>query len=246
MSCKTHTALVTGATGGIGKAIALSLAKKGYNVVVHYHKNASLAKDIVDEIKKYSNAIAISADLSKTQDIEVLFTKAREYFSKIDTIVTAAGVAHYGDFQSITDEDYERVTGINLKGTLMSVKYALKDMLKLEYGRIVAISSIWGEVGASQEVLYSATKSALSGFVKGLSKELSDTGITVNAVAPGVVDTAMLDHFSTSDKDYLLSQIPSGRFAKAEEVASLVTFLCSDEAEYITGEIIGINGGFGK
>ncbi|MBQ2714813.1 MAG: SDR family oxidoreductase [Clostridia bacterium] len=246
MSCKARTALVTGATGGIGEAVALSLAKKGYNVVVHFHKNAEKAQNLVNEIKKYSNALAIQADLSKECEIEKLFLSARAYFSKIDTVVTCAGIAHYGSFESTKEEDFDRLVNVNVKGTLMCVKHALSDMYKLNYGRVVCISSIWGEVGASQEVLYSATKSAISGFVKALAKETADSGITVNAVSPGVVDTNMLNHFSSSDKDYLLSQIPVGRFASSNEVASLVSFLCSEDAEYITGEIMGLNGGFGK
>ena len=246
MNCKTHTALVTGATGGIGEEICLSLAEKGYNIVVCYNKNEQKAQELVEKIKKLSNAISVQADLSKGCDVDRLFREARAYFSKIDTLVTVAGVAHYGSFDSTTEEDFDRVCGINLKGTALCMKHALKDMLSLNYGRIVAISSIWGEVGASQEVLYSATKSAITGLVKALSKEVADCNITVNAVAPGVVDTAMLDHFSDTDKEYLLSQIPVGRFAKAKEVADLVSFLCSDSGQYLTGEIIGLNGGFGK
>ncbi len=246
MNCKTHTALITGATGGIGEAIALRLAKDGYNIVVCYNKNHEKAEELVKKIKTISNAIAIQADVSKGQDIERLFNESRAYFSKIDTVVTVAGVAHYGDFASTTEEIFDNVSGINFKGTALTIAHALKDMKKLSYGRIVAISSIWGEVGASQEVLYSATKSAIAGLVKGLAKETAEDGITVNAVSPGVVDTAMLNHFSETDKECLLSEIPCGRFAKPEEIASLVAFLCSPDASYVTGEIIGINGGFGK
>ena len=246
MNCKTHTALITGATGGIGSAIALTLAKKGYNIVVCYNSNEEKAQELVKEIKTYSNAIALQCDVSSGVAVLELFKNARAYFSKIDTVITCAGIAHYGDFAKTQEEDFDRVAGINFKGTALTISNAIPDMQKLGYGRIIAISSIWGEVGASQEVLYSATKSAIEGLVKGLSKELADTGITVNAVSPGVVETPMLNHFSDTDKDYLLSQIPAGRFAKAQEVASLASFLCSEDAGYITGEIIGINGGFGK
>lgn len=241
---RTHTAIITGATGGIGQAITLTLARHGYNVVVCYNKNITQAQQLVEECKKYSNAIAVQADLSSGSGVDKCFCEARNYFGKIDTVVTCAGIAHYQAFQDMTEEDFDYVTDTNFKSTALTVSKAIPDMLKLNYGRIVAISSIWGEVGGSGEVLYSATKSAISGMVKALAKELAPSGITVNAVAPGVVDTNMLDHFKGADREYLLSQIPLGRFCTPQEVASLVYHLVSEDSGYITGEIIQMTGGF--
>lgn len=241
---RTHTAIITGATGGIGSAITTLLAKRGYNVVVCYNKNDAMATKLVSEAKKYSNAIMVQADLSSGSGVDKCFSEARSYFGKIDTIVTCAGIAHYQAFQDMTEDDFDYVTNTNFKSTALVVSKAIPDMLKLNYGRIVAISSIWGEIGGSGEVLYSATKSAISGMVKALSKELAPSGITVNAVAPGVVDTNMLDHFKGADRDYLLSQIPLGRFCTPQEVASLVCHLVSEESSYITGEVIQMTGGF--
>lgn len=243
---RVRTVMITGATGGIGRAITLSLAKQGYNTIVCYNKNQSVAEELVIEAKKYSNSIAIQADLSKGSEIDDCFKKARQYFGKIDTLVTCAGVAHYQAFQDMTEEDFDYLTDTNFKSTALTISRAIPDMLKLGFGRIVAITSIWGEVGGSGEVLYSATKSAISGLVKALAKELAPSSITVNAIAPGVVDTSMLDHFSNSDKDYLLSQIPVGRFCSPEEVASLVSHVISDDASYLTGQIIRLTGGFGE
>lgn len=241
---RTRTAMITGATGGIGKAVTISLAKRGFNVVVCYNKNQTLAENIVTEAKKYSNAIAVQADLRKGVEVDDCFKKAREYFGKIDVLVTCAGVAHYQNFQDMTEEDFDYVCDTNFKSTALTISKAIPDMLKLGWGRIVAISSIWGEIGGSGEVLYSATKSAVSGIVKALSKELAPSSITVNAIAPGVVDTNMLEHFKGAEREYLLSQIPVGRFCTPDEVASLVCHLVSDDSQYITGEIIQMTGGF--
>ncbi len=243
---KTRTALITGASGGIGSAIALALAKAGYNIVVHYNENKKNALALVDEIKKYTNAIAIQANLEHLENAEKLYNEAVTYFNTIDTIVCACGIAHYDSFENLNEETYRRVTDINLGSQLLLISKALPRMRGKSYGRIVVISSIWGEVGGSWEVLYSSTKSALIGACKALSKEVAGDGITVNVVSPGVIDTAMLDKFSTDEKELLLKDVPAGRFGKPEDVASLVAFLCSDSAGYITGETISVGGGFGK
>lgn len=243
---KTHTVLITGASGGIGCSIALTLAKEGYNVVVHYNKNEKQAKKLESEIKKYSNAISIQADLSKPENAITLYEKSEQYFGFIDTVVCVAGVAHYESFESLTPETYRSVCDINLGSHMCLIAKALPKMRQKTYGRIVVISSIWGETGASYEVLYSTTKSALIGMTKALSKEVAEYNITVNAVSPGVIDTAMLDKFSNSEKAELISQIPIGRFGSVQDVANAVSFLCSEKSSYITGEVISVNGGFGK
>lgn len=243
---RTRTAIITGATGGIGQAITILLSKRGYNVVVCYNKNQVLAEKLVDEAKKYSNAIAVQADLKNVTEVEACFKKARDYFGKVDILVTCVGVAHYQSFQDMTEADFDYVCDTNFKSTALTISKAIPDMLKLGWGRIVAISSIWGEIGGSGEVLYSATKSAISGMVKALAKELAPSNITVNAIAPGVVDTNMLEHFKGAEREYLLSQIPVGRFCTPDEVASLVCHLVSDDSSYITGEVIRMTGGFGE
>ena len=243
---KTRTALITGASGGIGSAIALTLAKEGYNIVVHYNSNEEKAKILENEIKKYSNAICIQADLSNPDNANILYEKSAEYFGFIDTIICVAGIAHYESFESLTANTYRKVCDINLGSHMCLIARALPKMRQKSYGRIVVISSIWGETGASYEVLYSTTKSALIGMTKALSKEVAENFITVNAITPGVINTAMLDSFSQSEQDELLSQIPVGRFGTPDDVANAVSFLCSEKASYITGEVLGVNGGFGK
>ena len=240
------TAIVTGASGGIGKAISITLAKEGYNIVVHYNKNEKSANELVQEIKKYSNAISVQADLSNLENADTLYKKANEYFGFIDTVDCVAGVAHYDSFESLNADTYHKVCDINLGSHMLLISRALPQMRAKNYGRIVVISSVWGETGASWEVLYSTTKSALIGMTKALSKEVASHGITVNAITPGVIDTAMLDKFSPIEKEDLLSQIPIGRFGTSQDVASAVKFLVSSEASYITGEVLGVNGGFGK
>ncbi len=245
-SNKVRTALITGASGGIGSAIALTLAKEGYNIVVHYNKSEEKAKKIEAEIKKYSNAICIQADLSNPEKAIELYRKSSEYFGFIDTVICVAGVAHYDSFESLTPETYRKVCDVNLGSHMCLIANALPKMRQKTYGRIVVISSIWGETGASYEVLYSTTKCALIGMTKALSKEVAQCNVTINAVTPGVIETAMLDKFSNSEKEDLIAQIPIGRFGTAQDVANTVSFLCSEKSSYITGEIIGVNGGFGK
>lgn len=243
---KNHTAIITGASGGIGSAIALKLAKMGYNIVIHYNKNLTIAEKILKEVKKYSNGILVQSDLSISKNADKLYEESIKYFGNVDTVICASGVAHYDSFESLSPELCKHVTDINFSSQMLLISKVIPSMRKNGYGRVIVISSIWGEVGGSWEVLYSATKSALIGMCKALSKEVAEYGITVNAVSPGVIDTQMLAKFSDDDKKLLLEDIPTKRFGTTAEVASLVAYLCSDDAGYITGETIGINGGFGR
>jgi 3-oxoacyl-[acyl-carrier protein] reductase len=227
------TVLVTGGVRGIGKSIAEAFAKKGYRVCVTYSKDeesASLAREEGLEVYK--------ADVSVEADVVALFQKV----GKVDVLVNNAGVSLIKQIQDTTINDYEQVFAVNTFGTFLYTREASKLMIAQKSGLIVNISSVWGEVGASCESVYSASKSAVLGFTKALAKELGYSGIRVNAISPGVIDTQMNAHFSKEDLETIKGEIPLGRLGKAEEVAKAVLFL--EENEYITGVNLSINGGF--
>ncbi len=227
------TVLVTGGVRGIGKSIALAFLKKGYTVAVTYSKdeeNARLAK---------SEGLAVyKVDVSKEKEVCELF----QTLGKVDILVNNAGVSLVKQIQDVTWEEYERVTSVNLGGAFLCAREAAKGMIARQTGLIVNISSVWGEVGGSCESVYSATKAALIGFTKALAKELGWSGVRVNCISPGVIDTPMNDRFSAKEKKALCDEIPVGRMGTGEEIASTVLFL--EENEYITGANVSVNGGF--
>ena len=227
------TVLVTGGVRGIGLAICEAFLQKGYRVCATYSqddKNAQIAKEKGVEVYK----------VSVTDEVESV--KLFETIGAVDILVNNAGVSLIKQIQDTTTEDYEKVFSINTFGTFLYSREAVKGMLKKQSGLIVNISSVWGEVGASCESVYSASKSAVLGFTKALAKELGYSGIRVNALSPGVIDTPMNSHFSAEDLLLIKQEIPLGRLGKAEEIAKAVVFL--EENEYITGVNLSINGGF--
>lgn len=227
------TVLITGGVRGIGLAIALAFQKKGYRVCVTYSKDEESAEKC-----RAQGLEVYRADVSLEEDTLALFNKVGE----VDVLVNNAGVSLVKQIQDTTLEDFEKVIGVNLRGSFLCTREASRAMIAKKSGLIVHISSIWGEVGGSCESVYSASKSALLGFSKALAKELGYSGIRVCCVSPGLIDTAMNAHFSHEEIGTMEEEIPCGRMGKAEEVARAVVFL--EENEYVTGIDLPVNGGF--
>lgn len=239
------TALITGSSRGIGAATALKFADMGYNVVINYNKSEKEAIDVLQKARnKNVSAIAIKADVSKYDEAELLVDKAVSEFGKLDALVNNAGVAQQKLFTDISESEWARMFEINTQSMFYCSKFAAKNMIKNHSGKIINVSSIWGIRGASCEVHYSASKAAVIGFTKALAKELGPSGITVNCVAPGVIDTDMNSHLKAEDLKELINSTPLMRLGSPDDVANLICFLASEKADFITGQIIGCGGGF--
>lgn len=237
------TALITGSTGGIGRAIARKLASKGYNLQLHYNTNTQLALDIQEElIKDYGVEVSLYQFDLINEDSTISLTQA--LLPKPDIIIHNAGMSLYGLFTDITPEQYHEMIQLHLTSPFWITQQLLPSMLSKKWGRIVFITSIWGETGASCESLYSMTKGGLISLSKSLSKELAPSGITVNAISPGIVDTNMVQHLSHEELTELYQDIPVGRMGSPEEVAHAVHFLLEEGSNYITGQVIRVNGGW--
>lgn len=230
------TVLITGASRGIGAEIAREFAKNGYNVVINYNSS----KKEADELAKEINAFAVKADVCKENEVEQMFTLARQKFGKIDVLVNNAGVALKQMLCDTSLEQWQNVIGTNLTGVFLASKCALKDMMYAG-GKIINVSSVFGLSGASCEGAYSAAKAGVIGLTKSMAKEYAN--VCVNCVCPGAIDTKMNNNLSVEEKQELISEIPAGRLGTANEVAKTVFFLASDAADYITGQVISINGG---
>ncbi|ADC89281.1 3-oxoacyl-(acyl-carrier-protein) reductase [Thermocrinis albus DSM 14484] len=233
-------ALVTGATRGIGRAIAQALAQAGATVVVT-GRERSRAQEVAERLP--GEAIGIELRLEDPESIKRAYAEVEERLGGVDILVNNAGVTRDKLFLRMTLEDWDEVFQVNLRGTFIVTSLAVKGMVKNRWGRIINISSVVGFTGNIGQVNYSATKSALVGFTKSLAKELASRNITVNAVAPGFIETDMTSVLSEDIKQSYLKNIPLGRFGTPEDVAGIVVFLSSDLASYITGEIIHVNGG---
>lgn len=229
-------ALITGASRGIGAGIARALAADGWGGVINYRESAGKAKSLAAEL----GWTAICADVSDVTAVEVMFEQA----GRIDLLVNNAGISKYGLFTDISAEDWNRVFAVNVDGARNCCKAVIPQMVSRKSGVIINISSVWGVWGASCEVLYSATKAALISMTRSLAKELGPSGIRVNCIAPGVIDTDMLSFFSPEDKAAMAEQSLLGRIGTPGDVAHLAAFLASDKACFITGQVIGVDGGF--
>lgn len=229
----TKKVLITGGVRGIGFAVATAFLKKGYDVSVCYSSDEDSAKKA-----REIGLNVYRADVSNEGEVKSLFKKVGD----VDILVNNAGVSLIKQIQDTSLEDFEKVFGVNMRGAFLCTREAVQGMIGKKSGLIVNVSSVWGEVGGSCESVYSASKSALLGFTKALAKELGYSGIRVNSVSPGVVDTRMNGCFSEDEKKSIVEEIPLGRVAEADEIARAVVFL--DENEYITGADVPINGGF--
>jgi len=237
--------LVTGGSGGIGRAIAERFARGGMNVAIHYLQSHEAADETARRCRDCGvRTMTVAADLRSAAQIERMREELERYGMTPDILVNNAGIAHFGLLQDVSEAEWDDVMAVNLKGMFLCTRTFMPAMIRQKYGRIVNVSSIWGLSGASCEVLYSTAKGGMNAFTKALAKELAPSGVTVNAVAPGAVDTAMNDRLNAQEKLELAKEIPAGRFARPEEVASLVYYLALPESGYITGQIISPNGGW--
>lgn len=239
------TAFISGASRGIGRAAALKLASLGYDLALNYHTNYEAAQNVQHEAQKYGvKVLLLAGDIADENNVREMFRKIGETFGGADVVVNNASFAEQLMFQDITYEKWRRMFAVTVDGAFFTVQNALPHMLHEKRGRIINVSSMWGEVGASCEVHYSAAKGALIAMTKALAKELGPSGITVNCITPGVIDTEMNAHLSAEDLAELCEETPLGRLGSPDDIAETVAFLASAEAGFITGQIIGVNGGF--
>jgi 3-oxoacyl-[acyl-carrier protein] reductase len=235
---------VSGGSRGIGRAVAKKLAEAGARVCVTYCSNKSEAENLVLELKRETaQAACYPCDVRKAEDARRLADQVLKEFGKIDILVNSAGIIRDNLLITMSDEEWDEVIQTNLNGLFYLCRAVVPEMLKQRWGRIINISSIAAEFGAVGQTNYAATKGAMNAFTKSLAQEIASKGVTVNAVAPGMVKTEMTSNVRNFLGDNLLKQIPIGRYAEPEEVASLVTYLALPEAEYITGQIMTIDGG---
>lgn len=238
------TVLVTGASRGIGKAVAIKFAKKGYNVVISCVHRAEQLEQTRREIKSYqAPCLAYLGDMGDLKSCETLFSLIRSRFGGVDVLVNNAGISYIGLLQDMSSEDWERMLHVNLTSVFNCCKLAIPYMVRQQQGKIVNVSSVWGVVGASCETAYSATKGGINALTKALAKELAPSNIQVNAVACGAIDTEMNQWMEEDELIALVEDIPAGRLGSAEEVADLVYHLGYKNA-YLTGQVIGLDGGW--
>lgn len=238
------TIVITGASRGIGKAIAIELAGKDTNIVINCVNNVDKlneVKSIIEE--KGSVCETFIGDMGNYSDVQKMFDMCLQRFGQVDVLINNAGISVVGLFQDMGENEWHRICNTNIDSVFNCCHFAVKDMMKRHYGKIINISSVWGLYGASCEVAYSATKGAVNSFTKALAKELAPSGIQVNAVACGAIDTEMNGHLSDDDKAELAEEIPAGRFGSPQEVAKLVKSL-SGMNSYLTGQIITLDGGW--
>lgn len=237
--------LITGASGGIGAAVAEAFASADYDVFVCFHHGEKTAQTLAERLRKtYGvDAIAAGCDVSDPRNVSDAIDQFVKQFGHIDALVTCAGVADIGLFTDITDDRWDSIIRTNLSGTAYACREAARHMVRQHSGSIVTVSSMWGQVGASCEVAYSAAKAGIIGLSKALAKELGPSGIRVNCVAPGMIDTPMNGNLSEDTVREIAEDTPLGRIGTPAEVAKACLFLASDEASFITGQVMGVNGG---
>lgn len=235
---------ITGGSRGIGKAIALKYAKEGYNIVTNYVSDKTDTENLKKEFEAFgAKCLIVKADVTRADEIEELVKQAIEKFEKIDVLVNNAGITKDNLLMRMSEEEFDKVIEINLKGTFIVTKIVTKYMMKKRKGSVVNLSSVVGVTGNAGQCNYSASKAGIIGFTKSLARELASRNIRANAVAPGFIETDMTDVLSDSVKENIYNQIPLKRMGMSDEVAKLVYFLGSDEGSYITGQVVNIDGG---
>ena len=241
----SKTALITGASRGIGTACAIALAKCGYNIVINYNKSEDKAQNLAKIIEdNYGvEVLCIKADVCQKAQVDSMVAQAESRFGTIDVLVNNAGIALQKLFTDTTDDDWNTVINTNLTAVYNVTHAVLPSMIRNHAGNIVNISSMWGEVGASCEVAYSASKAGVIGLTKALAKEVAPSNVRVNCVSPGVIMTDMMSSFDSETLEMIKEDIPLGTLGTAKNVADAVSFLVSEKAQYITGQVLSVNGG---
>jgi 3-oxoacyl-[acyl-carrier protein] reductase len=240
---KDKVAVITGASRGIGRSIALALAAEGARIVA-FDLDITETEKVADEIRSLgTDALAVQGNVTVSADTERLVDAALEKFGRVDILVNNAGITRDGLLMRMKDEDWDAVLNVNLKGAFLCSRAASKVMTKQRYGRIINISSVVGQMGNAGQANYCASKAGLMGLTKSNARELAKRNITVNAVAPGFIETAMTDALPEKTRQELAAQIPLERLGTAEDIANIVVFLAAERSGYITGQVIGVNGG---
>ena len=244
MSLTGKTAIVTGGSRGIGRAVCLERARRGCNIVLSFAGNTAAAEQTAADCQALGvQALAVQGDVSDADAVKALFDAALKQFGAVDILVNNAGITRDSLLMLLKEEDFDAVVDTNLKGTFLCMKAAVRPMMKQRRGRIISLSSVVGLHGNAGQVNYAATKAGVIGMTKSLAKELAGRNITVNAVAPGFIDTDMTAVLPEKAREAILASIPMARLGAAEDVANAVAFLASDEAGYITGQVLAVDGG---
>ncbi len=242
----TKVALITGASRGIGKAILLRFAGNGYDCVFNYNRSEEEAKKLIEECEQFGVKVhAFKKDVSNPDECNELVSEAMECFGRIDVLINNAGISRDNLIMKVSDEELDKVIDVNLKGTFYMIRAVSRIMMKQRSGRIINISSIVGLHGNAGQTVYSASKAGIVGITKSVAKELASRNVTANAIAPGMIATDMTDALPDSVKEGMLTTIPLKRAGKPEDIADAALFLASDGAAYITGQVLGVDGGMG-
>jgi len=244
MDLENKVALVTGASGGIGRAVALALAAQGADIAVNFSGNVEAAEKVKKEVESLGRkAIIVQASVASSAEVEGMVKSVLDHFGKIDILVNNAGITRDNLLMRMKEEDWDAVLETNLKGIFLCTKAVAKPMMKQRSGKIINIASVSGQMGNAGQANYAAAKAGVIGFTKTVARELAPRNITSNAVAPGFIATKMTDVLPEEVKENILKQVPLARLGNPEEVAHAVVFLASPKADYITGQVISVNGG---